>query len=146
MGAIVASLLLASCGTDRGFDRDRLDEVVVGLMAKRGIPGSSLAVVDGFEVVYVRSYGAAEQGRPVTPETLFQAASLSKPVAGLVVAELAEQGRVDLDADVTTMLTSWALPPSGYDDAVTLRMLFAHRAGINVPRIRTDSECTKRGT
>jgi CubicO group peptidase (beta-lactamase class C family) len=126
-------LVLASCVADSGFDTDRLDEVVVDLMEEHGVPGVGLAVIDDFAVAYVRSYGDAEPGRPVTPDTLFQAASLSKPVAGLVAAEIAEQGRVDLEADVTTMLTSWTLPPSGYDETITLRMLFAHRAGINVP-------------
>lgn len=125
--------VLASCVADSGLDTDRLDEVVVDLMEEHGVPGVSLAVIDDFAVAYVRSYGDAEPSRPVTPDTLFQAASLSKPVAGLVAAEIAEQGRVDLEADVTTMLTSWTLPPSGYDETITLRMLFAHRAGINVP-------------
>jgi len=119
--------------TDSGFDTDRLDEVVVDLMEEHGVRGVSLAVIDDFAVAYVRSYGDAEPGRPVTPDTLFQGASLSKPVAGLVAAEIAEQGRVDLEADVTTMLTSWTLPPGGYDETITLRMLLAHRAGVNVP-------------
>lgn len=125
--------VLASCVADSGFDTDRLDEVVVDLMEEHGVPGVSLAVIDDFAVAYVRSYGDAEPGRPVTPDTLFQAASLSKPVAGLVAAEIAEQGRVDLEADVTTMLASWTLPPSAYGETITLRMLLAHRAGINVP-------------
>ena len=135
--AALATLLLvlvsAACAADSGLDTDRLDEVVVDLMEEHGVPGVSLAVIDDFAVAYVRSYGDAEPGRPVTPDTLFQAASLSKPVAGLVAAAIAEQGRVDLEADVTTMLTSWTLPPIGYDETITLRMLFAHRAGINVP-------------
>ncbi len=136
LAALVTLLLVlvsAACAADSGLDTDRLDEVVVDLIGEHGVPGVSLAVIDDFAVAYVRSYGDAEPGRPVTPDTLFQAASLSKPVAGLVAAAIAEQGRIDLEADVTTMLTSWTLPPSGYDETITLRMLFAHRAGINVP-------------
>jgi CubicO group peptidase (beta-lactamase class C family) len=136
LAALLTLLLVfvsASCVADSGLDTDRLDEVVVDLMEEHGVPGVSLAVIDDFAVAYVRSYGHAEPGRPATPDTLFQAASLSKPVAAVVAAEIAEQGRVDLEADVTTMLASWTLPPSGYDDTITLRMLFAHRAGINVP-------------
>ena len=123
----------AACSANSGLDTDRLDEVVVDLMEEHSVPGVSLAAIDGFAVVYVRAYGDAEPGRPVTPDTLFQAASLSKPVAGLVAAAIAEQGRIDLEADVTTMLTNWRLPPSEYDETITLRMLLAHRAGINVP-------------
>jgi CubicO group peptidase (beta-lactamase class C family) len=117
---------------DSPLDTDRLDEVVLDLMEEHGVPGAGLAFIDDFGVVYVGSYGNAEPGRPVTPDTLFQAASLSKPVAAVVAGAIAEQGRVDLEADVTTMLTSWELPAGGYEETVTLRMLFAHRAGINV--------------
>ncbi len=134
--AVSVTLLLvflsAGCAANSEIDTDRLDEVVVDLMEGHRVQGVSLAVIDDLAVAYVRSYGEAEPGRPVTPDTLFQAASLSKPVAGLVAAAIAEQGRVDLGADVTTMLTSWTLPSGGYDETITLRMLLAHRAGINV--------------
>ena len=133
VGAFVVFSLVTACGANSGFDHDRLDTIVVDLMAEHRVPGVSLALIDDFEVTYVRSYGDAESGRPVTPTTLFQAASLSKPVAGVVAASLAEHGGVDLEADVTTMLTSWRLSPSEYDETISLRMLFAHRAGINVP-------------
>lgn len=133
LSTLVLVVLVAGCAATFGFDPERLDEVVIDLMEEHRVPGVSLAVIDDFEVVYVRSYGDAEPGRPTTPDTLFQAASLSKPVAGVVAAEVAEQGRVDLDADVATMLTSWTLPPSRYDETISLRMLLAHRAGINVP-------------
>jgi CubicO group peptidase (beta-lactamase class C family) len=126
-------LVLPGCGTDSELDPERLDKVVGDLMEEHGVPGVSLAVIDDFAVAYARSYGEAEPGRPATEDTLFQAASLSKPVAALVAAELAEQGRVDLEADVSTMLTSWTFPPSEFDQPITLRMLFAHRGGINVP-------------
>ena len=132
LATLLLVLVSASCAADSRLDTDRLDDVVLDLMEEHSVPGVSLAVIDDFSVAYVRSYGVAEPGRPVAPDTLFQGASLSKPVAGLVAAAIAEQGRVDLEADVTTMLTSWTLPRSGYDETITLRMLLAHRAGINV--------------
>jgi LPXTG-motif cell wall-anchored protein len=133
LSALLLVLMSAGSAADSRLDTDRLDEVVVDLTEEHGVPGVSLAVIDDLAVAYVRSYGEAEPGRPVTPDTLFQGASLSKPVAALVVAAIAEQGRIDLEADVTTMLSSWKVPPSGYDETITLRMLLAHRAGINVP-------------
>jgi CubicO group peptidase (beta-lactamase class C family) len=90
-----------------------------------------VAVIDDFEVVWARGFGYAEPGRRVEVDTLFQAASLSKPVAAVVAAAAAEEGMVDLETDVAPMLTSWHHPP--YDETITLRMLFAHRAGVNVP-------------
>lgn len=102
-------------------------------MDEHEVPGVSLAVIDDFAVVYERAYGDAEVDRPADSDTLFQAASLSKPVVAVVAGTLANQGRVDLEADVGVMLRSWTLPRSGYDEPITLRMLLAHRGGTNVP-------------
>jgi len=111
---------------------EEVDRVVGELMGEHAVPGVSLAIIDDFEVVHVRSYGEAEPGRPVTDGTLFQAASLSKPIAGLVVGAAAEEGMFDLDAQASSMLTSWSFRPDD-PQGITLRMLFAHRAGVNVP-------------
>jgi CubicO group peptidase (beta-lactamase class C family) len=109
-----------------------IDRLVEESMQAHGVPGVSIAIIDDFEVVYARGYGFAEPGRPVEPETLFQAASLSKPVTAMVAAAASEEGLIDLDADVAGMLTSWRLPPMSFDGPITLRMLLAHRAGTNV--------------
>ena len=75
---------------------DRMDEL--------GVPGVSVAVLADGEIGWARGYGFAdvESRRPVTANTLFQAASVSKPVAALAALQLVEEGRVDLDADVNT--------------------------------------------
>ncbi|MBX3411498.1 MAG: beta-lactamase family protein, partial [Pirellulales bacterium] len=74
------------------------------------------------------------KSQPVDPETLFQAASLSKPVTALAVMRLVEQGRLKLDTDVNEYLTSWKLPDDlrANGQKVTLRMLLSHTAGISV--------------
>jgi len=110
-----------------------IDLVIEKAMGTYGVPGVSIAIVDDFEVVHARGFGLAEPGRPVDTDTLFQAASLSKPVSAVVAAAASEAGLVDLEADVAGMLTSWRLPPMPFDGPITLRMLFAHRAGTNVP-------------
>lgn len=112
-------------------------------MVSRGVLGVTVAIIDDFEVVYARGFGFAEPGRPVGTDTLFQAASLSKPMSAVVAAAAAEEGLVDLEADVGGMLTSWQLPPMPHDGPITLRMLFAHRAGTNVsgfPGYRLDEQ------
>ena len=107
---------------------DRMDEL--------GVPGVSVAVLADGEVGWARGYGFAdvEWRRPVTANTLFQAASVSKPVAALAALQLVEEGRVDLDADVNTYLRSWLLPSNELTTAaaVTLRGLVTHRAGLSV--------------
>jgi CubicO group peptidase (beta-lactamase class C family) len=104
-------------------------------MARRGVPGVSLAVIEGDEVVRAEGFGVREAGGadPVTPETLFLAGSISKPLAAVGALRLVEQGRLALDADVNGYLRSWRLPASGgWQPRITLRQLLSHTAGLTV--------------
>jgi len=105
-------------------------------MAELGVPGVSVAVLVDGEIAWARGYGLAdvESSRPVTPNTLFQAASISKPVAALAALRLVESGRADLDGDVNAYLTSWRVPDNAFtvQAPVTLRGLLTHRAGLTV--------------
>lgn len=105
-------------------------------MAELGVPGVSVAVLVDGEIAWARGYGLAdvESGRPMTPNTLFQAASISKPVAALAALKLVESGRVELDGDVNAHLTSWQVPGNEFTEQspVTLRGLLTHRAGLTV--------------
>lgn len=131
---MVLALVLAGpvVAADPGQRFAAIDDLVEASMRSQGVPGVSIAIIDDYEVVYARGYGLAEAGRPVETDTLFQAASLSKPVSAVVAAAASEAGLIDLDADVVGMLTSWRLPSMPFDGPITLRMLFAHRAGTNV--------------
>ena len=105
-------------------------------MAELGVPGVSVAVLIDGEIGWARGYGFAdvESRRPVTANTLFQAASISKPVAALAALQLVGEGRVDLDADVNTYLKSWRVPANELmaEVPVTLRGILTHRAGLGV--------------
>ena len=101
-----------------------------------GVPGASVAVLNDGEIEWARAYGVKDvsTGEPVGPHTLFQAASMSKPVAGVAALQLVEEGLVDLDADVNEYLTSWKVPASdaANGEPVTLRRLLTHSAGLTV--------------
>lgn len=73
-------------------------------------------------------------GAPVTSDTLFQAGSISKPVAAMAALHLVQQGRLSLDSDVNSALTSWKVPAStaAPGATVTLRELLTHTAGFTV--------------
>jgi CubicO group peptidase (beta-lactamase class C family) len=105
------------------------------LMRRLRVPGVSIAVVRDFEVHWAKGYGVAdvETRRPVTPETLFQAASISKPVTALAVMRLAQEGRLSIDADVNTLLRSWRVPPApdARPHPVTVRALLSHTSGAD---------------
>lgn len=98
------------------------------------VPGVSIAVIDNGVIAWARGYGVREAGteKPVTTDTLFQAASISKPVAAAVALRLVEQGSLELDEDVNRKLRSWKLPENELTGGkkVSLRSLLSHRAGL----------------
>ena len=116
--------------------RMRLDQRMRDLK----VPGLSVAVIDSFRIAWARGYGVREVGGTdsVTTETLFQAASISKPVAALAALRLVQEGRLDLDEDVNRRLTSWKVPENRFTTTqpVTLRRLLSHSAGLTVHGFR----------
>lgn len=104
-----------------------------GLLKKFNVPGVSIAVIKDFKIDWARGYGLADvdTGAPVTAETMFQAASISKPVAAMVSMKAVQDGRFALDQDVNTILKSWKLPGGDYtkDRPVTPRGLMSHTSG-----------------
>lgn len=105
-------------------------------MERYCVPGAALAVIDDGHIAWTGEYGSTVTGGPaVRPDTLFQAASISKAVAATAVLALVEAGDIDLDADVNSMLRSWRLPESEHTDGhpVTVRHLLSHTAGLTVP-------------
>ena len=107
--------------------------VVQQLMKQFNVPGVSIAVIKDFKIVATYAYGVAdvETGAPVTTETMFQAASISKPVAAMVSLKAVQDGRFSLDQDVNTILKSWKLPdgPFTKERHVTPRTLMSHTSG-----------------
>ena len=105
-------------------------------MARRHIAGLSLAVIQDGRIVLARGYGVVDQTTrdPVTPATLFQAGSISKPVSALGALHLVEAGRLSLDADVNGALTTWKVPDNAFTttEKVTLRRILSHSAGLTV--------------
>ncbi|WP_082662016.1 serine hydrolase [Terracidiphilus gabretensis] len=104
-------------------------------MAELHVPGVSIAVVHKGAIEWAKGYGVRQTGgEPVNADTVFQAGSISKPVAALAALHLVEQGKLSLDADINTELTSWKLPPSDAAPGatVTLRELLTHTAGMTV--------------
>ena len=103
-------------------------------MNEAGVPGVSISVIKDFEIHWTLAFGRADASshRPVTTSTLFQAASISKPVMAVAAAVLAEQGQLDLDGDLAEMLRSWDMPAlaEGITSPITPRMLLSHTSGL----------------
>ena len=111
------------------------------------VPGVSIAVIQDGKIVWAKGYGLAnaDSQRQVDTETLFQAGSISKPIAALSALKLVEEGKLTLDSDVNEHLKQWQLtgPELSTDTHVSLRQLLTHTAGLNVhgfPGYDTGSE------
>jgi CubicO group peptidase (beta-lactamase class C family) len=102
-------------------------------------PEVSIAFFKNGRVDWVRGYGLADKtiNKPVTPDTLFQAASISKSVTAFAALHLVQQGKLSLDEDVNLKLVSWKVPDNEFTktEKVTLRRLLSHTAGMTVPSV-----------
>lgn len=108
------------------------DQTLAGVMARFNVPGLSIAVIRDYEIHWSKGYGLAdvETKQPVGVDTLFQAASISKPVAAMAAMSLVQSGKFGLDVDVNTILESWTVPkPTEWTAAVTPRTLMSHTSG-----------------
>ncbi|TDR41127.1 CubicO group peptidase (beta-lactamase class C family) [Tahibacter aquaticus] len=105
-------------------------------MAFHQVPAVSIALINDGRVEWARAYGMADSAsqRPATASTLFQAASVSKPVSALGALRLVEQGKLALDGDANRQLDAWKIPQNEFtrQTPVSLRMLLNHSAGTTV--------------
>lgn len=105
-------------------------------MKHYGVPGLSITVIDQQGLAWTRVYGLADRelGLPVKPDTLFQAASISKPVAAFGALSLVQAGRLSLQDPVNARLKSWRIPENDWTRQVpvTLAHLLSHTGGLTV--------------
>ncbi len=112
---LAGTLLLLALASDGATARNRpypdldaVDRYIERQMAANRVPGLALAITRGDEVVYLKGYGTAGDGEPMTSRTQLYIASLSKGFAALAVMQLVEEGKVGLDEPVRTYLSGFA--------------------------------------
>ncbi|MFY9557032.1 MAG: serine hydrolase [Blastocatellia bacterium] len=105
-------------------------------MKQYRVPGVSIAVINDFKIEWAKAYGTKDldTNEPVSTETLFQAGSISKPVAAMAALKKVEQGKISLDENINNKLTSWKLPDNEFTvkHKVTLANLLSHTGGTTV--------------
>ncbi|WP_134929001.1 serine hydrolase, partial [Pseudomonas protegens] len=113
-------------------------------MAEHRVPGLSIALVDGQELIWARGFGFADQARglQVTENTAFRAGALSQLLTATAVMQLVEQGRLQLDAPLQDSLKEFYVrsrfhqDQNAADQAVTVRRLLSHQAGMPAEYLR----------
>jgi CubicO group peptidase (beta-lactamase class C family) len=105
-------------------------------MKEKGINGVSIAVIRNYKIAWAKGYGLAdkEANKPVTTQTLFQAASISKSLNGVGVLKLVQDKKIDLYTDINTYLKSWKFPYDtvSHGKKITVANLLSHTAGLSV--------------
>jgi CubicO group peptidase (beta-lactamase class C family) len=111
---------------------DSIDAAVIELMALSDVPGLSLTMVEDGKVAWERGYGVrqAAQTDPVDGQTVFEAASLSKPVFAYVILQLIDQGILELDRPLIEYFTYDDLSSDERNDLITTRMILTHTSGL----------------
>ncbi|GAB3015265.1 serine hydrolase domain-containing protein [Bowmanella dokdonensis] len=110
----------------------RLQQRLPPLMQKAEIPGLQVALIDNGELSWSASFGVADNqfNAPVTEQTLFEAASLSKPVFAYLVMKLVDAGRLDLDRPLYTLLENKRLTHDKRHRLITPRLVLTHTSGL----------------
>jgi CubicO group peptidase (beta-lactamase class C family) len=116
-------------------DRNGHDALTIEqLMQRFHVPGAAVAVIKDYQIHWSKAYGIAdvETGARLDGNTLFQAASISKPVTAMAMLKMAGDGKLALDGDINSVLRSWKLPDSPFtrQRPVTARMLASHSSGL----------------
>ena len=126
--ALLLALLPPAVAQQHPADRIAEAADLAAGMAAHAVPAVSVAVIEAGEIAWARAWGPADS------ETLFQAASISKPVAAMAALHMSQYGSFGLDEDVSAKLSSWKVPTGELTSThpVTLRGLLSHSAGLTV--------------
>jgi CubicO group peptidase (beta-lactamase class C family) len=144
--SLVAGLLLSfiNCSRERNpADGEHVpagvpipEGMLTSMRERHHVPGVSIAVVHEGRIDWAKGYGLRENGKTgqVDTATLFQAASISKPVSAVVALRMVEMGKLALDEDANRKLVSWKVPINRFTmkHPVTLRGLLSHSAGLTM--------------
>ena len=133
---LLISLVLVLCGTDARAAAPKTSSpadynaLIDAVLAQYHLPGIAVGVIDDGKVVYTRTMGKLESGRPIDTDTLFKIASNSKAMTATLLARLVEEGKLHWDDPVTKYLPSFRM----YDPWVTANMqvgdLLVHHSGL----------------
>jgi CubicO group peptidase (beta-lactamase class C family) len=116
------------------FDGKTIHYDLESRMKHWNVPAVSMVIIDQMEIVFTGSYGTVRLGSdsPINENTLFQAASVSKPVTATGFMAFSQKYELDIDTDISRLDPRWDLPRNGFHEPVTPGLILSHAAGMNV--------------
>lgn len=114
-----------------GFDFSALDTYLQTQVKNNRIPGLAVAIVKDDQVVFIKGYGEASPGVPVTSQTQFYIGSVTKTFTGLAIMKLVEEGKLELDAPVQKYLPWFEVADEQVSKQITVRNLLTHTSGLS---------------
>ncbi len=141
---VLGFTLLVGCATPpadrhsivtRGYEatRTRVAEMIPDEMAKQGVVGLSIALVDDHTVVWADGFGYADEAvqQPATPQTVYRVGSIAKLLTSLAIMRLEEEGKLDIDQALTAYLPQFSVRSRFSDiDPITPRNVMTHHSGL----------------
>ncbi len=121
----------ASANLKSPIDYSQLDSVITAQMQKHGLPGVALAVFEEGKITYLKGYGTAGNGQPMTAQTQMFIGSQSKSFTALAIAQLAERGMVDLNAPVQNYIPWFRVADENASREITINHLLHHTSGLS---------------
>lgn len=136
LSMVIIALLLASPAAaaptpDGTINFDALDATIQAQMQKHGLPGVVVAVIENGKTTYLKGYGVDGAGRSMTPQTPMLIGSQSKSFTALAIAQLAEQGQLDLSAPVQVYIPWFRIADEAASGRITLTHLLHHTSGLS---------------
>ncbi len=111
-----------------------LEKEIAKVMQENDIPGISIAIINNNQLAYHNIFGVsnAHTKEPLTAQSMFEAASLSKPIFAYFVMKMAEKGKIDLDTPLYKYLPHPGIAPESQEEykLITARMVLAHQTGF----------------
>jgi CubicO group peptidase (beta-lactamase class C family) len=133
LACLVSSTAFASPVQTTAPDFAAIDSYIEAQMKELRIPGLALGIVQGDQIVHLKGFGIADpSGRAVTPQTPFHIASLGKPMTGVAIMQLVEQGKIELDAPVQHYLSWFRVADEAASAQITVRHLLYHTSGFPI--------------
>lgn len=134
--AMTLAPMIGSVNTDpmprAKTDFAAIDAYVANQMNSLGIPGMALGIIQGDQIIHLRGYGVADEtGRPVTVQTPFRIGSITKSFTALAVMQLAEAGKIELDAPVRRYLPWFRAADEAASAKITVRHLLNQTSGLS---------------